>query len=161
MAGLSMAADLYETDFIGWTEQQARLLREAAARRTDLALDWDRLAEEVEDLGKSYRRALASHVVIEHLLKLECSPAQEPRRGWIGSIRRGRSEIESWLADEPGLRPRLPDIVDEQMPRTARLVTNLLRDAGEPTEGIAARMQAGGYSVEQITGDWLPGGSGS
>lgn len=25
-----MAGDLYEQDFIGWTEQQARLLREAA-----------------------------------------------------------------------------------------------------------------------------------
>ena len=158
LQGVNLDADLYETDFVGWTEQQARLLRAAAAQRTNLALDWDHLAEEVEDLGKSYRRALASHVgtVIEHLLKLECSPAQDPRRGWLGSVRRARTEIESWLADEPGLRPRLPGIVAEQMPRTARLVTGLLRDAGEPAEGVTARLQAGGYSVEQITGDWLP-----
>ena len=65
-----MDADLYETDFIGWTEQQARLLRAAAAQRPNLSLDWDHLAEEVEDLGKSHRRALSSQIglVIEHLL---------------------------------------------------------------------------------------------
>ncbi len=153
-----MSVDLYETDFIGWTEQQSRLLRAAAAQRTNLTLDWDHLAEEVEDLGKSYRRVLASHVatVIEHLLKLECSPAQEPRRGWIGSVARARTQIEGWLTSEPGLGNRLPDILAEEMPRTARLVTTLMRAYDEPTDGVAARLQAGGYTLDQITGDWLP-----
>lgn len=153
-----MGADLYETDFVGWTEQQARLLRAAAAERTNLGLDWDHLAGEVEDRGKSYRRARASLVatVIEHLQTLECSPAREPRRGWLASVLRARAEIESRLADEPGLRPRLPGIVAEQMPRTAALVTRLLQAAGEPTDGIAARLTEGGYTPEQVTGDWLP-----
>ncbi len=53
-------ADLYEADFIGWTEQQAKALREAARHPTNLGLDWEHLAEEVEDSGRSYRRALAS-----------------------------------------------------------------------------------------------------
>ena len=161
---MSVDADLYVTDFIGWTERQALLLRAAAARRADAAAaadeapDWTHLAEEVESLGKSYRRALASRVgtVIEHLLQLELSPAHELRSGWIDTIARARDDMQGWLANEPGLTRRLPEIVAEQMPWTARLVAELLRAAGEPAEGVAARLQAGGYTVEQIIGDWLP-----
>jgi hypothetical protein len=158
LEGLSVGADLYETDFIGWTEQQARLLRAAAAQRTNLALDWDHLAEEVEDLGKSYRRALASQIglVIEHLLKLQFSPASGPRPGWLETIDRARDEIESWLATEPGLRPRVPAMIAEETPRAARRAARSLQRHGEDSADIAAHAPGGGYTEEQILGDWLP-----
>lgn len=160
---MSVDAELYLTDFIGWTEQQARLLRAAAAQRIDFAPadampDWNHLAEEVECLGRSYRQALAGRVgmVIEHLLQLETAPADDLRSAWCDTIRRARDDIEGWLTNEPGLRQRLPELVAEQMPWMARRVAELLRAAGEPADGVAARVQAGGYTVEQITGDWLP-----
>jgi hypothetical protein len=45
------AARLYEEDFVRWTEQQSTALRKAAGFRTNLPLDWENLAEEIESLG--------------------------------------------------------------------------------------------------------------
>ena len=51
-------AHLYEEDFVRWTEQQSHALREAARLGTNVLLDWENLAEEVESLGASQRREL-------------------------------------------------------------------------------------------------------
>lgn len=45
------AARFYEEDFVRWTEQQSRALRKAAGLGTNLRLDWENLAEEVESLA--------------------------------------------------------------------------------------------------------------
>jgi hypothetical protein len=74
----------YDTDTVLWSERQADLLRRlAAGERVNDQVDWDNVAEEIDSLGRSQRVALASHlrVVLEHLMKLEASPAIEPRRG--------------------------------------------------------------------------------
>ena len=78
------AAELYEEDFLLWTQEQSKLLREAAERRVNFPLDWENLAEEIESLGKSQRSELRNRIgtAIEHLLKLEHSTAREPREGW-------------------------------------------------------------------------------
>jgi hypothetical protein len=159
MEGLmTTQTDLYEEDFIGWTEQQARALREAARRPTNLGLDWEHLAEEIEDLGRSYRRALASHVglVIEHLLKLEFSPATEPRRGWVETLDRARDEIDTWLSSEPGLRPRLPEIIVDARQSAVRRAARTLLTFHEDTAAADVRLHGGAYTDEQITGDWYP-----
>ena len=49
----SSAARLYEEDFVRWTEEQSRALREAALSPTNTPLDWENLAEEIESLGRS------------------------------------------------------------------------------------------------------------
>ena len=155
---MATETDLYEEDFIGWTEQQAKVLREAARHPTNLALDWEHLAEEIEDAGRFYRRTLANHVrlVIEHLLKLEFSPASEPRRGWTETVIRARGEIETWLADEPGLRRRLPGIIEQERPHVAKLAAKGLLDFSDNSPGVQARLQCGLYTDEQIRSDWLP-----
>jgi len=155
---MAAETDLYEDDFIGWTEQQARALREAARHSTNGGLDWEHLAEEIEDVGRSYRRTLASHVrlVIEHLLKLEFSAASESRRGWTETVIRARGEIEAWLGDEPGLRPRLPGIIEQERPRAAKLAAKGLLGFSENSAGVQARLQAGLYTDEQIREDWFP-----
>ena len=93
------AARLYEEDFVRWTELQSRALRKAAGLGTNLPLDWENLAEEVESLGRSQRRELRSRiaVILEHLLKLEHSSATAPRSGWIETIGRERADIERLL----------------------------------------------------------------
>ena len=48
------AGELYDQDFLRWTEQQATALRRAA-KDSNLPLDWENLAEEIESLGKSHR----------------------------------------------------------------------------------------------------------
>jgi len=80
---------LYNEDFYAWTQQQAELLRRgpAAANR----LDYDLIAEEIEDLGKSELhtcQSLCEHI-IGHLLKIEYSGLDQPVRHW-------RREIAEW-----------------------------------------------------------------
>ena len=92
MAG---AAKLYDEDFYLWTRDQAAALRRLAAERWNGPLDLEHLAEEVEDLGKSQRHAVESLLerVLEHLLKLEHSPAADPRRGWLVSVLHARAHL--------------------------------------------------------------------
>jgi hypothetical protein len=100
---------LYENDFFAWTVQQAAALRRGAQAGTDPALDWETLAEEVESMGRSERRALDSALlrIIEHLLKLEYSPAVPLRRGWEESVNAHRMDAIHALRDSPSLRRQI------------------------------------------------------
>src|SRR6266436_7240278 len=122
-------ARLYEEDFVRWTEEQSSALREAARFGTNLPLDWENLAEEVESLGRSQRHELRSRiaVILEHLLKLEHSPAADPRRGWMETIARERSEIELVLNASPSLKGDVARMIAEESSRVARLTSCLLR----------------------------------
>src|SRR5437868_15139225 len=86
--------ELYDRDFFLWTQEQAAALR--ALKDSNLPLDWENLAEEIESLGKSDRRQLSSQIrrILRHLLKLEVSPALDPRPGWRSTICNSRSEVE-------------------------------------------------------------------
>ena len=57
--------DLYDSDVVAWAERQAELLRRRAAGElvNDAELDWENVAEEIEDVSKSQLRAVASHLV--------------------------------------------------------------------------------------------------
>src|ERR671919_1219615 len=104
---------VYEADFYVWAREQAELLR---AGRYD-ELDLQNLIEEVDDLGLSLYRSVRSRVrtIIEHLLKLEHSPAQAPRGGWYDTILTQRSDLLDELT--PSIRrevePALPALYDK------------------------------------------------
>ncbi len=75
-------ASLYDDDFYAWTQQQAAVLRNLPAASNQL--DAERVAEEIEDLGRSEVRSaqsLCEHI-IEYFLKLEYSGLIEPRDHW-------------------------------------------------------------------------------
>ena len=57
----------YEKDVVAWAMEQAALLRAGQLS----ALDIEHIAEEIEDVGKSEKRELASRmaVLLSHLLK--------------------------------------------------------------------------------------------
>jgi Domain of unknown function DUF29 len=147
----------YDTDTLLWSEHQAELLRRRAAGElvNETDLDWRNIAEEIEALAKSERSTLASHVntVIEHLARLETSPAVDPRNGWIETVLRTRSNIEDVLKSSPSLVQTLGDVIAEQHPRALRLVGRVLAAYGEtprvPLETIR-------YGLDQVLGDWLP-----
>src|SRR5918995_5795462 len=86
---------LYQTDYYAWTKDQAAKLRALAAAGVNSTLDLENLAEEVESLGRSDLNTVRSQVrrIIEHLLKLEHSPAVEPRFGWQDSVIDARDVI--------------------------------------------------------------------
>ncbi|WP_029011156.1 DUF29 domain-containing protein [Azospirillum halopraeferens] len=99
----------YDEDHYAWTQEQARLLREAAQQRSNTSIDWEHIAEEIEDMGKSDLRTVGSHLarIVEHLLKLEFSPAAEPRGGWRKTVREQRASAVDALEDSPSLRRRI------------------------------------------------------
>lgn len=96
----------YEQDIIAWADEQARLIR---AKRFDL-LDLEHIAEEIEDVGKSEKRELASRmaVLLSHLLKWQF---QSGRRGasWQRTIKEQRKEIIYDLKVTPSLKALLND----------------------------------------------------
>jgi hypothetical protein len=86
--------DLYEADFVLWSERQAALLRRLqAGDPVGDQLDWDNLVEEVESLGSSARLATESLLArgLEHLLKI---------RGWPnGPVDHWAAEANTFLRD--------------------------------------------------------------
>jgi Domain of unknown function DUF29 len=145
------ARDLYERDVYAWSSEQASLLR--ARRFADL--DIEHVILEIEDVGGSLYREVRSRVrtIVEHLLKLEHSPAVEPRAGWESTIRRARADIADDLT--PSLRPRVEQNLARfyEVARTEAAAS--LREHGEDAAADALP-QTCPYSLDQITGDWLP-----
>ena len=99
-----MTKTTYDTDFYAWTQAQAAALR----AKKWLALDVDNLAEEIESLGRSDRRAITHQLerLLLHLLKWVYQPDQRARRGrgWRGSVRQARTAIADLLEESPSLR---------------------------------------------------------
>ena len=97
---------IYDEDIIAWSREQARQLR---AGRFDL-LDIEHLAEEIEDVGRSEQRELASRmaVLLAHLLKWQYQPE---RRGasWQVTISGQRERIRRRLEKTPSLQAVLSD----------------------------------------------------
>ena len=83
----------YDDDFFAWTQHQAMVLRTMAV--ADNRFDRENVAEEIESLGRSDRDAVRSQIrrIIEHLLKLAYSPAQQPRFDWMASIAEARAAL--------------------------------------------------------------------
>jgi hypothetical protein len=144
-------SDLYAQDFYAWAGEQATLLR--AGRYDDL--DLAHLIEEVEDLGGSLYRSVRSRVrvIIEHLLKLEHSPAAEPRSLWRDTIDAQRADLEDDLT--ASLRRRLRSELPRQYLRARAAAARSLRRYGE-TAAADALPETCPYTLDQITGDWLP-----
>jgi hypothetical protein len=144
-------AQLYEQDFYAWAKTQADLMR--AGRYADL--DLEHLIEEVDDLGESLKRSVRSRIrtIIEHILKLEHSPAREPRGRWYDTVLAQRSDLLDELT--PSIRrevePALPDLYD----RARQNADASLRKHGE-TAAADALPETCPYTLDQISGDWLP-----
>ncbi len=147
---------LYQTDYYAWTKQQAAELRKLAAARVKSSLDLANLAEEVESLGRSDLATVRSQLrrIIEHLLKLEHSPAAEPRFGWRESVIEARDVI--------------PDVITATLRREveaelAKTYQQGRRKAGAALLRHGERQAASAlpadcpYDFDQIVGhDWYP-----
>ena len=97
--------ELYDRDFFEWTARNARLLREGRLAEADI----ERVAEEVEDVGKRDQREVRNRlkVLLKHLLKWKMQPelrfSNGERSGWLDTIREQRSQLESIFEQSPSL----------------------------------------------------------
>lgn len=142
--------DLYERDFYVWTQEQAAALRAAAkAGGRSNAVEWERLAEEVEDLGKSEYREAASFVtrIIEHLYKLAWTQREEPKGGWRAEIIRFQGDLELVLT--PSLRAKVEAAL-EKLHRTAAKAASASFDTHEPD---AARDESLRWTLDEVMGE--------
>lgn len=149
---------LYDEDFVAWSRQQAKALRQAARPGSNQNLDWENLAEEIEGLGISQRSAVGSHImrIIQHLAKLDYSPAAEPRNGWRRSVRLARIKVEQRLDENPSLRSEVSQIIQDEMRRGLEYAIADLEEHGEIDEVDANALRRTRYTPEQILGDWFP-----
>jgi hypothetical protein len=159
-AGAAMAQPktLYHRDFAAWSAQQAKALRAASRTGSNQLLDWENLAEEIEDLGASQRSALGSYVmrIIQHLVKLEYSPAAEPRNGWRRTIRLARLQLQKRLEANPSLKPELGSFVLAETRRGIEYAIADLEEHDEIDEVGAQVLRRARYTEEQVLGDWFP-----
>ena len=144
-------SDLYEQDFYAWARDQAMLLRAGRFDELDLA----HLTEEVEDLGGALYRSVRSRLrtIIEHLLKLEHSPAAEPRNLWQDTIDAQRADLADDLT--ASLRRRLRSELPKQYGRARAAAARSLRRRGE-NAAADELPETCPYTLDQIAGDWLP-----
>lgn len=100
-------SDLYDTDVYTWALQQADALR----RRSANEIDWDNVAEEIESVGKSEARELASRMalLLAHLLKWR-HQTDLRSKSWEATIRTQRRLIVQHLLENPGLKPRRDEL---------------------------------------------------
>lgn len=139
----------YDGDFFLWTQDQAVRLR----RSRPAEVDWENVAEEIESLGKSDRRAVENNIriVLEHLIKWRYQPE---RRGpsWSDSIHEHRNRLEEIIEDSPSLA-RVPG---EVLARNyARARQKALDATGLPAAAIPEICP---FSVEQVLDpDFWPG----
>jgi hypothetical protein len=96
----------YGDDVVAWAREQAGFLR--ARRFSDL--DLEALAEEIDDVGKSEERALATQVsrLLVHLLKWQFQPGQRSRSR-ERTIKDARDKVLRRLKRTPSLRKSLDD----------------------------------------------------
>jgi len=137
---------IYHLDFYAWTQEQAKLLRNQQFQN----LDWENIAEELEDMGRSEKRELGSRleVLMMHLLKWQFQPALRSR-SWELTIKEQRLRLEKLLAENPSLKSSLAEVMEKVYP--------LASLGAEKETGLSTFPDACPYSLPEIlAADFFP-----
>ena len=145
----------HDRDFYGWAMETAAAIRSG---RVD-AVDWLAIAEEIEDMGRTERRALSSRLEVlqAHLLKWRYQPERRTR-SWSGTIKEQRRRTAQLLRDNPGLKSEIGALMADAY-QTARALAE--RDTGMDESAFPV---AAPWSLQQVLdeGYWpepaAPGG---
>lgn len=100
----------YNTDFYGWTKEQADLLRSGSLGQ----LDTQNLLEEIESMGNSQRSELESRleVLFLHLLKWAFQSSHRGR-SWQLTIAEQRRKVARRLSKSPSLKRELDEMTTD------------------------------------------------
>jgi hypothetical protein len=92
---------LYEQDYYLWLEATAQLLRTGQLA----ALDAVNLLEEIEDMGRSEKRAVYSNlkILLMHLLKYRYQP-ENRSNSWLATIVEHRQRLKKAFNESPSLQ---------------------------------------------------------
>jgi hypothetical protein len=123
-------SELYDTDIARWSEHQAELLRRMGkGERVNDQVDWENVAEEIEDMGNNVVRGVASHLVMAllHDLKAEAWPLSRETPHWRAEARMQRDSAREAYAPSMKDRPELD---------VAKLYRRALRGMPETIDGV-------------------------
>ena len=111
---------LYQTDFDLWLQETANLLRNGDVEQ----LDYQILAEEIEDMAGSRKDALESNLirVLQHLLKWKYQP-QKLTNSWKASITEHSLHLNKAFKKSPSLKPYFEQVFADCY-QDARLITS-------------------------------------
>jgi hypothetical protein len=120
-----MIANVYETDFHAWTQQQAQLLKAGKLAEANL----DHLIEELESMGASERRELQNRlkILMARLLRWEYQPEYRSR-SWSATLKERRLSLPDLLEENPSLKSLLQTRLKKAYPLSVLLAvkeTNL------------------------------------
>jgi hypothetical protein len=102
--------NLYEQDYYLWLKNTAQLLRDDKLSQ----LDKLNLIEELEDMGRSEKRAVKSNLirVLQHLLKWKYQP-EKRSDSWLSTIVEHRQRIILAFEDSPSLKGYYLEVFDK------------------------------------------------
>ncbi|MEI6330365.1 MAG: DUF29 domain-containing protein [Pseudanabaena sp. ELA645] len=102
---------LYESDFLLWTQDTIAKLK---ARDFD-HVDFENLIEEVEALGRSEKKELASRLetLLAHLLKRIYIDMPQEFNGWERTIREQRRRLTQALRKTPSLKSVWDELLED------------------------------------------------
>ena len=102
--------NLYNEDYYLWLKKTAQLIREKRFAEVDAV----NLVEEIEDMGRSEKRALESNLVVLllHLLKYKDQPSKLSN-SWKASIREHRRRLRDDFKVSPSLKRYFAEVFDE------------------------------------------------
>jgi len=138
----------YETDVIAWANRQAALLRAGRFSELDIA----NIAEEIEDVGKSEERELATRmaVLLMHLLKWQYQ-LERQSRSWLRTIKEQRKRVILRVKRTPSLQ-RIMDDGDWVAEVWADAVAKAVEETGLDVFPDECR-----WKMEDVLReDWLP-----
>jgi hypothetical protein len=134
-------SELYDEDFFEWTRVNGELLRAGRFEQADI----ERIAEEIEDMGKRDLNELNNRVrvLIGHLLKWQLQP-EKKSRSWERTIASQRTELDQLLGDSPSLRVEIRPGLQRNYQRSLRLAA---LETGLPKSQFPAECP---FTVDQI-----------
>jgi hypothetical protein len=121
--------DLYDSDILAWSEEQAAVLRRSAARgELPNDLDLENVVEEIESVGRSQLNRVESLIerILEHIIKAVSEPDAPSVAHW-------RTECATWhvrmlRSFSPSMRQRI--VMDELWKNGLKLAELSLAEHG-------------------------------
>ncbi len=135
-----------ENDFYAWTQEQANLLKTGQLHQ----IDWQNIAEEIEDMGRSEKRQLESRleVLIMHLLKWQFQPNLRSR-SWQLTLKEQRLRLKKLLQKNPSLQRNIDEVIEDVYP--------LATISAERETGLSLFPDTCPYSLTEIlSSEFLP-----
>lgn len=127
-----MPDDIYRTDIVTWSRQQAALLRRHLAGERVNGLDWAHVIEEIEDRGNSEIAAVSSLILqaMIHALKIARWPGSSAVPHWHGEA--GTFLVQAQARYRPSMARSLS--VEDNFRKARRLILSLEQDG--PTQPL-------------------------